>query len=218
MPKTSATQSRYVHVKTILPAGDVVAWITKRFPQAQILWAQHDEETVHTHFSIAFPSVTRWTELRTWLMDKNRDPHSYSASARSWVRSCRYLLHLDNPEKKPIPFENLQWRGIDDLEVSQLMGGKKSPLLSDLAACVDKKPFEAFEYLVCQRGHHASEVSSAIRCLIDLERFNSCKKVLNLPRPSLSQVEFPGFDSDREKIADLSSDFHDFTLSDFEGF
>lgn len=214
MAKTSATQSRYVHVKTILPAGDVVSWIQKRFPQAQVLWARHDVEVPHTHFSIAFPSVTRWSELRSWLMDKRRDPHSYSAPARSWVRSCRYLLHLDNPEKAVVPFENLQWTdNINDIEVSQLMGGKKSPLLEDLAFCSDMKPFDAFNFLVCQRGHHASEVSSAIRCLIDLERFHSCRK--SIPPSSLSVPLESAVFSECEKIADLSSDFHDFTLSDF---
>lgn len=186
-------QSRYVNVKTVFDPEKVVAVISEFWPDASICWASHLENgrVPHAHFAVRFNSTTRWDKLRAWLMKV--DPHSYSAPARSWSKTCRYLLHLDNPEKERIPYESLRTYNIDESEVSQLMGARKAPILADLASIGNMSPFCAFEFLVCERGHQPSEVSSAIRCLIDLEKFR----------------KFP--DVPRENRSDLSNDFHIFT-------
>lgn len=165
-------QSRYVNCKSVASPSVVVAKLQALYPQAAIVWAVHDmEDPIHTHYVVRFQSVTRWNTFREWLM--RIDPHSYSAPARSWQRSIRYLLHLDNPEKPKVPRENLHSENIDDSELSMLLGAPKSAILADIASIGNRNPFEAFEYLVCTKGHQPSEVSAAIRCLIDLERFRT---------------------------------------------
>lgn len=190
-------QSKYVNIKSVLDPEKVRGFIVNAFPDCSIAYASHLEngKVPHAHFVVRFASTTRWDKLRAWLMEN--DPHSYSAPARSWCKSCRYLLHLDNPEKERVPFESLKVWNIDDSEISQLMGNRKAPILADLASIGNRSPFAAFEYLVCERGHNPSEVSSAIRCLIDLQRFRIFQKQTGL--------------LESEKIADLSSDFHIFT-------
>lgn len=196
-------QSRYVNIKSVLDPAKVRDFIVNAFPDCSLAYASHLEngKVPHAHFVVRFSSTTRWDKLRAWLMAN--DPHSYSAPARSWSKSVRYLLHLDNPEKERIPFESLCSFNIDDSELSTLLGSRKAPILADLASIGSRSPFAAFEYLVCERGHNPSEVSSAIRCLIDLERFRTFQKQVGLADP----------DNLCENRSDLSNDFHIFTQS-----
>jgi hypothetical protein len=195
-------QSKYVNIKTVFDPSKVEEQISALWPDCSICWASHLEngKVPHSHFVVRSVSTTRWDKLREWLM--RVDPHSYSAPARSWSKSVRYLLHLDNPEKERIPFESLRTVNIDDSELSTLLGSRKAPILADLASIGSRSPFAAFEYLVCERGHNPSEVSSAIRCLIDLERFRTFQKQVGLTN-----------DEPCENRADLSNDFHFFTQS-----
>lgn len=169
------------------------------WPDCSVAYASHLEngKVPHAHFVVRFNTTARWDKLRSWLMLE--DPHSYSAPARSWSKSVRYLLHLDNPEKERIPYESLKSVNIDDSELSILLGSRKAPILADLASIGARSPFAAFEYLVCERGHQPSEVSAAIRCLIDLERFRTFQKDVGL--------------ESRDNRSDLSNDFHIFTES-----
>lgn len=190
-------QSRYVNIKTVLDPEKVREYVSNFAPDASIVYASHLEngKVPHAHFVVRFVSVKRWDSLRAWLM--RNDPHSYSAPARSWSKSCRYLLHLDNPEKERIPFEALKSVNVDDSELSVMMGARKAPILADLASIGTRSPFAAFEYLVCERGHQPSEVSVAIRCLIDLERFRTFARETGLTAS--------------ENRSDLSNDFQVFT-------
>lgn len=183
-------QGRYANLKTVLPAQRVVDRILNQWPEASVVWALHNEpdKPAHTHLVVRWPSVTRWTSLAEWL--HTADGHEYAAPAQSWRRSVRYLLHLDNPEKARIPRENLQARNIDESELAQLLGSAKLLILESLILAEGLPLHQRFAFLVLERGHQPSEVSAALRCLLDLERWHDTRtcRVLNdessaLPSP-----------------------------------
>lgn len=168
-------QSRFVCVKSVLPSDLVRDFIMSKWPDCRLVYAHHAEpgKVPHTHYCISFDSVRDWSALRDWLQSPCRDPHSYSSPARSWVRSVRYLLHLDNPEKHRVDFSDLHSENYDADELSTLLGNRRAPILCDLASVRSLSPFRAYEELVVNRGHSPAEVSSAIRCLLDLERYRT---------------------------------------------
>lgn len=176
MPDES-TRSRYVAVKTSLEAVPdprvLVDRILNAWPEASICWANHPAEPgghPHTHYMIRFPCQTSWGRLRGWLQDPGHgmDPHSYCAVGRSWTRSVRYLLHLDNPDKDFIPRENFQFAGeIKKEEVDILLGAPRKPLLEDIRSSkCPKSPFGFVDWLVNERGHSPGEVASMLRCVL----------------------------------------------------
>lgn len=178
-------QSRFVNIKcnmdrTGLKPEDVVAWITHEkgeikdefgddfggWPDASVFWAVHDEagKPLHFHMVVRFPSVVRWGRLRAWL--RRKDEHHYSQPARAFNRSVRYLLHLDNAEKEPIPRENLKTtENVDESELSMLLGAPRSCILHDIRSLPAQETFRAFDYLVNERGHSPNEVAQVLRCL-----------------------------------------------------
>lgn len=183
MAKKEILRSRLVALRTSPQAVEpstVCAWIRENYPETAILWARHDppDGETHHHFVLRFPSVEVWNPLRDWLQSPEVDPHSNSRPARSFVRASRYLLHLDNPEKHPVPRENLSFEGIDPDEVAEVMGGERAPILAAIVECADLSPVDAFEFLVTQRGFKPSECSSAIRLLYELERLKRLRSGL----------------------------------------
>lgn len=171
-------QGRYANIKTVLSPETVVARILDPrdgWPNATVVWATHDEpgKAKHCHLVVRWPSVTRWTALAVWL--HKQDGHEYTAPAGSWRRSVRYLLHLDNPEKALIPREALGSHNIDETELSQLLGSQRLPILESLILAESLPLHQRFAFLVCERGHAPSEVSAALRCMLDLERWHDTR-------------------------------------------
>lgn len=192
----SDLQSRYVNIKcnmskTGLRPEDVVAWIQHPkdntcdeygntwggWPEAEVFWAVHDEpgKELHFHMVVRFPSNVRWGRLRDYLTLK--DKHHYSQPARAFNRSVRYLLHLDNAEKTPIPRENLKTTdNVDDSELSQILGAPRTCILNDIRHLPSNETFTAFDYLVNTRGHSPNEVTQVLRCLMAINEWT--KKIL----------------------------------------
>lgn len=171
----------------------VVAAILAVCPDAAILYAIHDEpgHVQHAHYVARFPSTIRWTSLAQTLHDV--DGHEYAAPAKSWRRSARYLLHLDNPEKCRVDRAALRVHNVDETEVSQLMGAAKLPILESLSLAEGLPLSERFAFLVCERGHQPSEVSAALRCMMDLERWSDTRTARQMRRegsamPTIDQV------------------------------
>lgn len=211
-------QSRYVSVKTAAISPDtVVSFVREHWPDAAVLWATHDKDgnTPHTHLVIRFSSSVRWTSLRRWLMAS--DAHSYSAPARSWSRSVRYLLHLDNPEKTQYPVSSLHSTGIDADEVAQLVGSKSSysDIFFALGSVVGLSTGQQFLELV-GRGFRPSDITQVLRCLRELDCFRSstfrgdCVQSCERPAPHDAHSVPEAFDG--------YLDFYDLPESDISGF
>lgn len=163
-------QSTMVNVKTVIPVEEVRRKVMTLWPSCIFVGATHeDTETKHCHCVIRFEIPTRWDKLRTWL--DTHDACNYSRPARSWRRSVRYLLHLDNADKARIPRAALVSDGIDEDELEQLFGSAKMKILDSLVVAQSMPLNQRFRYLVEVRGHLPSEVSAALRCLLDLEKW-----------------------------------------------
>lgn len=175
-------RSKYVVIKTYADALDpseVVEKIQKDYPDCAVVWARHPGKSPHDHYVVRFAMAgTTWTNLRNWLMQ--RDPHSYSQVGRMWTRSVRYLLHLDNPEKEPIPRDNLMWAGeIDEDEIHVLLGAPRASLLGDLQHLPDgKTATDAVDWLVNERGHGPGEVAAMVRCLMAVAEYRAVRRQL----------------------------------------
>lgn len=170
---SASLQSRYLAAKSVLDPSKVVSFLHDKWPDAAIIYATHDADSVvHTHYVVRFSAVTRWDAFRKWLMA--HDPHSYSDSARSWPRSVRYLVHLDNPEKFQYGRSKVQSLGIDSDELDQLLqskGASFEEIFKALSASRRMATGSQFLHLVRQ-GFRPSEVSQVIRCLLDIEHFH----------------------------------------------
>lgn len=166
-------QSRYLAAKSVVDPSKVVSFLHEKWPDAAIVYATHDADpVVHTHYVIRFSAVTRWDSFRKWIM--LLDPHSYSDSARSWTRSVRYLIHLDNPEKFQYARSKVQSLGIDSDELDQLLqskGASFEEIFKSLSASRRMSTGSQFLHLVRQ-GFRPSEVSQVIRCLLDIDHFH----------------------------------------------
>lgn len=180
--KARNLQGRMANLKFVgVKAEDVLAFVEARWPKdsdlaPSVLWAEHPAEGTtppHVHMVLRWPSVVRWDCLATWL--HQRDGHEYAAPAQSWRRSCRYLRHLDNPEKVAIPPEAFHSWNVDEDEIAQLMGASKLPILESLVLAQGIPLNRRFEFLVVERGHQPSEVSAALRCMMDLERWEDTR-------------------------------------------
>lgn len=172
-------RSKYLAVKTSLeaiPDPRVVVDYIRRpktdgglgQPDAAIVWANHPAECgghPHTHYIVRFRDQTYWGDIRRKLKQLG-DDHAYSDVGRSWSRSCRYLLHLDNPEKEPIPRDNLQYEGVEKSEIEMIMGAPRRCLLNDIRKAPTANPFGFVSWLVDERGHSPGEVASMIRCVL----------------------------------------------------
>lgn len=179
-----------VHCATLDP-GLVVDFVLSKWPESAVVWAVHDEEGKerHAHIMVRFPNTLRWCILREWLMD--HDTQSYSRPAGSWIRGVRYLLHLDNPEKDPIPRSALDFRGIDESELSAIIGSPAKNVLESVLQCVGMSPVDAFDHLVRVRGHKPAECTSAINLLYALDRFKRIRNGLHSTRPEPIVSESP---------------------------
>ena len=138
-------------------------------PEAAICWANHPAESgghPHTHYIVRFPSQVYWYPVRQWCKDHG-DEHYYADVGRSWTRAVRYLLHLDNPEKDPIPRECFHYKGLDVSEIEVLLGAPRQSLLNDIrSAHCPKAPFGFVDWLCNERGHSPGEVCAMIRCIL----------------------------------------------------
>lgn len=173
-----ARQGRMANVKCALSAispDRVCALFLAISPEASIVYAEHREDgkVPHAHYVVRFPFTVRWTSVAQTLHDI--DGHEYAAPAKSWRRSVRYLLHLDNSEKARIPRESLHSINIDESELSMLLGSARLPILESLALAERLPLSERFSFLVVERGHQPSEVSAALRCMLDLEKWSDCR-------------------------------------------
>lgn len=182
-------QSRYVNIKcnmskTGLQPETVADWILHPLGDekdeygndfggwegAQVFWAVHHEpgKEEHFHMVVRFPSVTRWGRLRDYL--RNKDEHHYSQPARAFNRSVRYLLHLDNNEKIPIPRDSLKVsKNVDQSELSLILGAPRVSVLHDIRNLPALETFRAFDYLCNERGHSPNEVCQVLRCLASID-------------------------------------------------
>lgn len=181
------TQGKMVNIKTVLAPSDVLNYIAKHYDGSTVVGAIHKEpgKVVHAHIVVRFVGVTRWDGLCDWLHEK--DGHEYCEPAGSWRRSVRYLLHLDNPEKAKIDRSALFSENIDDSELSQLLGASKLPILESLVAAQSLPLHRRFEFLVCERGHLPSEVSAALRCMMDLEKWERTRTMQGMVGSALPE-------------------------------
>lgn len=194
------TQSTICNVKSVLPVSVIQAEVLRRWPDAIFIAATHakvvDTDVEHCHCLIRWASPVRWDKFDQWLHD--HDPHYYARPARSWRRSVRYLLHLDNAEKARIPRSALVSANIDEDDLDELLGSAKMKILDSLV-CAQSLPLDQrFQFLVEERGHLPSEVSAALRCLIDLEKWAETRhgQYSSLPRCEKEAVDsLDGFDS-----------------------
>lgn len=168
-------RSKYVFIKTIL-APDVLLWpsIKQRDPDAALVWAKHDahdgDDVEHYHAVIRFTTQADWSWLRRDLM--KADPHSYSKAARAWQRCVRYLLHLDNPDKPPVPRANLGFvGGISVDEIEMLLGKPRGMLLHDIRTAGQRNTFELVDWLVNERGYGPGEVCQMLRCIVAVNAY-----------------------------------------------
>lgn len=210
MPSTS--QSTMINVKTILDVEEVHRKVMSLWPSCIFVGATHeDTDTKHCHCVVRFEVPTRWDRLESWL--NTRDQCYYAKPARSWRRSVRYLLHLDNADKGRIPRAALVFDGIDEDELDQLLGSAKMKILDSLIVAQSMPLQDRFRYLVEVRGHLPSEVSAALRCLIDLEKWAESRhgQVSALPEfqaPVLSDEGLPEGIEDNPLLDDGGS-FYD---------
>lgn len=203
-------RSKYLAIKTSLEAipdpSVVVDYIHKprdEFglgqPEAAVCWANHPAECgghPHTHYVVRFPSQVYWGAIRSKLKELG-DDHAYSDVGRSWTRSVRYLLHLDNPEKEPIPRENFKFSGLDVSEVEVLLGAPRASLLNDIrSAGAPRSPFDFVHWLVNERGHTPGEVASMIRCVLaSSEYIARLAQFENLHNPQVDPADVDGIAS-----------------------
>lgn len=200
-----------VNLKSILPVDRIQRKVAEWWPSAVFVGATHDEpdKVRHCHAVIRFELPTRWGVLRDWLKT-NGDEHNYCKPARSWRRSVRYLLHMDNPEKARISRSALVWHGIDDDELDQLLGSAKMRILDSLVSAQRLPLDQRFRFLVEERGHLPSEVSAALRCLLDLEMWARSRRseLSALPsdvQPTTDDDSTLSFDDDGAGVVDDES-------------
>lgn len=186
-------QGRYCNCKTVLPPSEWLPVFREMFPEASLVWAKHVEEGHVTHYHLVgrFLGTTRWQRFADWLHD--HDGHEYADNAGSWRRSVRYLLHLDNPEKPRVPRENLDSLNIDADELDTLLSAGKLPILESLILAQSLPLNQRFAFLVVERGHLPSEVSAAIRCMMDLEKWEHSRTCLAPSERALPSAD-PEFD------------------------
>lgn len=170
----SRTQSTICNVRTILPLAVVQAKVFELWKDAEFIGATHsklvDGDVEHCHALIRWHgSVVSWAKFDDWL--QKADEHAYARPGRSWRRGVRYLLHLDNAEKARVPRSALVFQGLDEDDVDEILGSPKMKILDSLVAAQRLPLQERFQFLVEERGHLPSEVSAALRCLIDLEKW-----------------------------------------------
>lgn len=210
-----ATRSKYVFVKTQLdPKEILVPALREHSHDWAIVWAKHEDDpkNVHFHAVIRFASTESWAWLRADLM--NKDEHSYSAAARGWQRCVRYLLHLDSPDKPPIPRENLSWAGeISDDEISMLLGRPRAYLLHDLRSAPFHDTFRLVDWLVNERGHGPGEVTAMLNCIMAANKFLGPIASLD-GNPTIAAGEESGFDLPCSPLGEpaIEADFDDGSL------
>lgn len=197
------TQSKIVSIRTVLPPQLVVERIKLFTEECEIAWAVHDQEVsvVHSHIMVKFPSVRRWKFLRVFMAE-NGDPHNRCVAGDSWRRGVRYLLHLDNPEKPPVPRSALCTFNVDDDDLSQLLAGRSSLLLPALKEALSMSPYDAFSYLVERRGFKPHECTAAINLLSALQRAKSYRADLatSFPMPETPDERFDRLDDEQLEV------------------
>lgn len=200
-------QSTMCNGKTVIPLEQVRQKVMSLWPSAIFVGATHeDTETKHCHFVVRQELPTRWDKFCQWL--DTHDPCYYARPARSWRRSVRYLLHLDNADKGRIPRANLIFDGIDEDELDQLLGSAKMKILDSLIVAQGLPLDQRFRYLVEVRGHLPSEVSAALRCLLDLEKWAETRhgQYSALPTSDLAASSTESGDDDEHAEFDFVED------------
>lgn len=202
-------RSKYVFIKTILdpssapvfPQGrSIVAEVLRREVGSCVVWAKHGQHDGdgcdHFHAVVRFADQTPWSWLRADLM--NADPHSYSAPGRGWQRCVRYLLHLDNPDKVPIPRENLAFRGaISQDEVDMLIGRPRAALINDIRqGAPGRTTFQLVDWLCCERGHSPGEVAQMLRCIVAVNSYLGPIQYADQPIPGVQPLADPRLGDD----------------------
>lgn len=197
------TQGKMVNIKTVLPPNEVRDYVSKHYDGATVVGAVHEEpgKVKHCHIVVRFVGVTRWAGLCDWLHEK--DGHEYCEPAGSWRRSVRYLLHLDHPEKAKIDRDALFCENIDDSELSQLLGASKLPILESFVAAQSLPLHRRFEFLVCERGHLPSEVSVALRCMMDLEKWERTRTMQGMAGSALPETMVESDDSTVRELEEM---------------
>lgn len=191
MANLNNTRSKYVFYKTVLdPALTVDPWLRDWGVGWAHVWAKHEHDEVaqgskpfcHYHGVIRFASTVSWQWFRDRLMRPDNDPHSYSAPGRGWQRCVRYLLHLDSPDKPPIPRSNLSYSGeISEDEISMLLGRPRASLLSDIRNAPRMDTFSLVDWLVNEKGHTPGEVAQMLRCITAVNSYLGPLSLLSRP-------------------------------------
>lgn len=227
MSRSSRLQCRQFEVQTIDAAArdSVLAWF-REHDACRIAWAEHPAEgnkPAHFHVVARFDKTTDCNALRELV--NGIDKHSHADKINRWGNMVRYLRHLDQPEKVPIPPENCHYEGFPEKELDQATcdNGGCLNLVSMIAELPHgSSPVEALRVCV-QAGFRPSEVSGVSRALFDLGRLltdgaqvgihrkpHSVASDAPSARPKLPQVVFDPYDPDPAFFA--SSDELDSTI------
>lgn len=83
-----------------------------------------------------------------------------------------------------------------------LLGAAKLPILQSLVLAEALPLSERFSFLVCERGHQPSEVSAALRCMLDLERWSDSRTSRQMRTNGSALPDAP-----RVLSGDVSSDY-----------
>lgn len=149
----------------------------------------------HWHLVCLFEDRVYWKAVYDFAMD--HDTCSSTATCKKPRKAVRYLLHLDNPEKHPVPFESLVSGGCwgpdelsDWLETSSAATSLVTTLLGLWRDGLT--PLEAFSRLV-SFGFEPFQISSSLQAYTRICEFwtkyaPNSRGMGAAPRPHLEQT------------------------------
>lgn len=174
MKKSVRLQCKQFEVQSSDPAvrDATLAWY-REHDACRVAWAEHPAEgnkPVHYHIVARFDKTTDCNSLRELV--NGMDKHSHADKVNRWGNMVRYLRHLDQPGKVPIPPESCHYEGFPEKELDQATydSGGALKLVSMVAELPSgSSPVDALR--VClEAGFRPSEVSGVSRALWDLGR------------------------------------------------
>lgn len=182
---------------------------------ARWAYAQHVPpvpKVPHWHFVGLFEDRVYWKSVYDFAMD--HDPHSSTDTCKKPRKAVRYLLHLDSPEKHPVPPETLITGGVwgpDELE-SWLESSSVASSLVETALFLWRDgftPLEALSRLV-SFGYEPFQISSSLQAYSRLHEFftkfapsaNRCRGMGAVSRPHQGIHSPPLADGEETQVSD----------------
>lgn len=179
-------------------------------------YAQHvppAPKVPHWHFVGLFEDRVFWKSVYDCAMDHDRC--SSTDTCKKPRKAVRYLLHLDSPDKHPVPRENLITGGVwgpDELE-NWLESSSVASSLVDTALALWRDgltPLEALSRLV-SFGYEPFQISSSLQAYTRLHEFftkfapsaNRTRGMGAVSRPHQGIHGAPQKDGEETQVSDL---------------